>query len=102
MHRRNASERDIMTRKKHFVSIISGTDRPVPMHIWDIIMDQAQITLNMLRPSRRNPNISAHEMMEGNFYFNKKLLAPPGTKFIVHEKTIEGAHAEIAGYKDGT
>ena len=41
-------------------------------------------------------------MMEGNFYFNKKLLAPPGTRFIVHGKTIERAHAEIVGYKDGT
>ena len=40
----------------------------------------------MLRNSRRNPMISAHSMMKGNFDFNKAPLAPPGTKVIVHEK----------------
>ena len=55
------------------------------MHLWDRLLDQTQITLNMLRPSRCNPNISVHAMMEVNFDFNKIPLASPGTKVIVNE-----------------
>ena len=55
------------------------------MHLWDRILDQAQTTLNMLRPSILNLNISAHTMMEGNFYFKNIPLAPPETKVVLHE-----------------
>ena len=57
------------------------------MNIWDRLLDLIQIPLNMIRTTRCNPNISAHVMMEGNFYFNKPPLATPGTEFIVHKKT---------------
>jgi hypothetical protein len=52
------------------------------MHLWDRLIAQATLTLNLLRPSRRN----AYTMLEGNFNFNKTPLAPPGTKIIIHEK----------------
>ena len=84
-HRRNASERDIRTCYNHFVLGISGTDKVLPIYLWDKLLDQAQITLNMIRTSRLNPKISAHEIMEGNFDFNKTPSTPPNTKFIVHE-----------------
>ena len=72
-HKRNAIDRAIGTQKNHFVSGISGSDKILPINIWDGLLDQAQITLNILRPSRRNPNISAHAIMEGKFDFNKNL-----------------------------
>ena len=85
MHIINTIERVISTCKNNFISGISVTDKLLPMQLWFGILDQAHITLNMIRPSRRNPKISVQEMMEGNFDFNKTPLAPPGTKFIVHE-----------------
>ena len=39
----------------------------------------------MMMPSRRNPNISAHKIMAGNFDFNKTPLEQPDNKVIVHE-----------------
>ena len=57
------------------------------MHLWDRLLDQAQLKLNMLRPSRRNPKISVHETMEERFDFNKTPLEPPVTNVIVHDKT---------------
>ena len=42
--------------------------------------------MNMIKPSRRKSQISVHAMVEGSFDFNRMLLAPPGTKVIVHEK----------------
>ena len=39
----------------------------------------------MLRPSHRNPKMSAYMALEGAFYYNKTPLAPPGTKVVIHE-----------------
>ena len=72
--------------EESFVSVLIGSDNLLSMHLWDRLLDQAQIMFNMLRPSRLKPKISAHEMMEGNFEFNKTPLAPPGTKAIFNEK----------------
>jgi hypothetical protein len=57
------------------------------MHLWDRLIDQANRTLNMLRPSRKNPLVSAYTQLEGTFDYNKTPLAPPGTKVIIHEQT---------------
>jgi hypothetical protein len=86
MHRRNAAEREIGTWKNHFVAGLCSTDTRFPMHLWDRLLEQASITLNLLRPSRRNPKISAYNMLEGTFDYNKTPLAPPGTKVIIHEE----------------
>ncbi len=86
-HRRNAAERAIRTWKNHFTAGLCSTDEQFPMHLWCRLLNQANITLNMLRPSQRNPKVSAYTMLEGNFDFNKTPMAPPGTKVIVHEKS---------------
>jgi hypothetical protein len=62
MHRRNAAERAIRTWKNHFVAGLCSTDTRFPIHLWDRLLAQATITLNLLRPSRRNPKISAYNM----------------------------------------
>ena len=84
-YRRNAAERFIRKRNNNFVSDLSGTNNMLPMHLWDRLREKAYITLNMLRTSRRNPNISLHAIMEENVDFNKTLLAPPGPRVIFHE-----------------
>ena len=89
MHRRNAAERTIRTWKNHFVAGLCSTDTNFPMHLWDRLLPQATLTLNLLRPSRRNPHISAYQMLEGAFDFNRTPMAPPGTKIIIHEKPTQ-------------
>jgi hypothetical protein len=86
VHRRNAAERAIRTWKNHFVAGLCSTDPAFPLHLWDWIIEQATITLNLLRPARRNPSMSAHQMLNGTFDYNRTPMAPPGTKIIVHEK----------------
>jgi hypothetical protein len=51
-HRRNAAERAIRTFKEHFVAGLSSVDPSFPMHLWDRLLPQAEITLNLLRTSR--------------------------------------------------
>ena len=60
-----------------------------PLHLWCRLLDQAELTLNMLCTSRINPNLSAHEQLHGIHNFNATPLAPPGTKCIAHEKSSE-------------
>ena len=86
MHRANAAERAIRTFKAHFLAGLSSCDPHFPIGEWDRLLDQAEMTLNMLRTSRCNPNLSAYAYINGIHDFNKEPLAPSGTKVIVHQK----------------
>jgi hypothetical protein len=48
-HRRNAAERAIRTFKEHFVTGLSSIDPAFPLHLWDRLLPQAEITLSLLR-----------------------------------------------------
>ena len=85
LHRNNAAERAIATFKDHFVAGLTSTDPSFPMHLWCRLLPHATTTLNLLRPSRINPKVSAEAILNGSFDYNKTLLAPPGTRVIVHE-----------------
>ena len=87
MHRRNAAEQAIRTFKKNFLAGLATCDKNFPLQEWDRLIAQATITLNLLRASRVNPNLSAHTYVFGNFNFNKTPMAPPGTKVIIHNKS---------------
>ena len=86
MHRRNAAERAIRTFKNHFVTILCGCDPKFPLHLWDRLVPQSILTLNLLRASRINPQLSAHAQLHGAFDFNRTPIGPLGTKVVVHEK----------------
>jgi hypothetical protein len=58
-HQRNAVERAIRTFKEHFVAGLSSADPSFPMHLWDRLLLQAEITLNLLWTSRLHPQLSA-------------------------------------------
>jgi hypothetical protein len=54
-HRGNASERAIHTFKEHFVAGLASVDPYFPLHLWDRLLPQAEMTLNLLRKSRHHP-----------------------------------------------
>jgi ubiquitin len=54
-HRQNSAERAIRSFKDHLIAGICSTDKSFPMHMWDRLLPQAVITLNMLITSRINP-----------------------------------------------
>lgn len=51
-HHANATERAIHTFKNHFIATLCGTDPLFPMNLWDQLVLQAELTLNLLRPAR--------------------------------------------------
>ena len=85
-HRRNCAERAIQTFKKHFIAGLLGVDHNFPMHLWNLLLPQCDMTLNMLRASRVHPKISANDALNGTFNFNATSLAPVGCKVAAHEK----------------
>jgi hypothetical protein len=86
LHRRNWAERAIQTFKNHFISGLYSTHPDFPLNLWDKLLPQATLTLNLLRPSRINPKLSAHAQIHGSFNFDKTPLAPPGIKVLTHER----------------
>ena len=86
MHRRNQAERAIRTFKDHFLAILAGVDSTFPPYLWDLLLPQAELTLNLLRQSAINPRISAWEFFQGPFDFNKTPLAPVGCRVLIHAK----------------
>jgi hypothetical protein len=85
MHQTNAAKKAIDTWNYHFIAGLSSLDPSFPMHLWCRLISQATTTLNLLRPSRINPRLSAEAQLNGAFDCNRSLLAPPGTRVLVHE-----------------
>jgi hypothetical protein len=69
VHQRNRAERAIRTFKDHFLAILAGVDPEFPEYLWDLLLPQAELTLNLLRQSLINPQISAWEFFQGPFDF---------------------------------
>jgi hypothetical protein len=84
-HRRNSAERANRSFKDHLIAVLCSTDKSFPMHLWDRLLPQAVITLNMLRTSRINPKLSAATHIYGQYDFNRAPMAPPGIRIIAHE-----------------
>jgi hypothetical protein len=76
-HRHNAAKRAIRTFKEHFVAGLSSIYPSFPMHLWDRLLPQAEITLNLLRTSRLHPQLSAAAHCHGLVDYNKTAFAPP-------------------------
>jgi hypothetical protein len=85
-HRTSAAERAIRTFKEHFKSGLATVDPEFPIHLWDRILPQAEITLNLLRASRLHPQLFTAAHYHGLIDYNKTAFGPPGCKIIAHEK----------------
>jgi hypothetical protein len=88
-HRRNDAERAIRTFKEHFVAGLSSVDPTFPLYLWDRLLPQAEITLNLLRTSRLHPQLSTAAHFHGLVDYNKTSFAPPGCKIIAQEKPVK-------------
>ncbi len=98
----DAAEKSIQTFKDHFIAGLSSTNPSFPIaHCWDKLVPQANITLNLLCPSRLNPSLLTYHQIFGAFNYNKTPLAPPGMEVLAHSILPEdrrsfNPHAVIA------
>jgi hypothetical protein len=94
-HQRNAAEVAIRNFKAHFLSVLAGVADDFPPSLWDRLLPQTNITINLIRQSNATPNVSAYAHLSGPFDYNKMPLAPMGCEAPVHEKTTNAAHGHI-------
>jgi hypothetical protein len=84
-HRRNKAERAMRTMTNHLAAMMATTHPDFPQYLWDEMLLQAEITINMLRPYDGNTSICAYEGIFGHKYdFMAHPLAPVGTAVMVY------------------
>ncbi len=86
-HRQNAAEVAICNFKSHFLSVLAGVVDDFSQHLWDWLLPQTEITLNLIRQSNATPTVSAYAHLNGPFDHNKMPLAPMGCEAQIHKKT---------------
>ena len=59
LHRINVAEISIRTFKAHILAILSGVDTKFPKFMWDNLLLQTELTINLLRQATLNPIMSA-------------------------------------------
>jgi hypothetical protein len=75
------------------------------MRLWDKLLPQTVLTLNLLRQSDVAPTVSAYQYVHGNFDYNKMPLAPLGCAVqLFKSRDQQGTWAEHAtnGWYIGT
>jgi hypothetical protein len=60
-HCHNLTERVIQIFKSHFILILAGVDSSFPMYLWDRLLPQAVLMLNLLQQSHTDPTKSVYE-----------------------------------------
>lgn len=73
-----------------------------PARLWCYLIEQAEITLNLLRTPRLHPQLSTYHSLCRNFNFQKTPLAPPGIKAITGNNAATreswAPHGKLAYY----
>ena len=84
MHRRNVAEKYIRTFKAHFLAILAGVDPNFPKYMWDNLLVQTELIINLLRQATLNPSMSVWEYFDGAFDYTATPLGPIRSKIIIH------------------
>ena len=87
LHRANAAEQAIRTAKAYIKAILASIDPKFPVTVWDRLIPQIEITLNLLPASRVNPRLLTYAYLNSNYDYNITLLVPMGMKVISYLKT---------------
>ena len=84
-HHVNAAEMGFKTGKYHLISSLATVAKSSPLQIWCQYIPQSEMTLNMLRPCRRDPTISVYKALNGKFYYNKTPMVPLGSPAVIND-----------------
>ena len=85
-HLINAEEVVIRDFKAHFLSVLAGTAQIFLPLLWDRLLTQTKITINLFFQSNETPNVSAYAHLRVPFDYNKTPLAPMVKSVQVYEK----------------
>jgi hypothetical protein len=86
-HRCNVAKVAICNFKAHFLSVLAGVANDFPPNLWDWLLPQTEIMINLIRQSNATPNVLTYAHLSGLFDYNRMSLALMGCEAQVHEKT---------------
>ena len=79
-HIRNIAEQALQTRKAHTIGTLSGIADNSPLGLWDELLPQLNMQVNLLQFSNVNPNVCSWTVLNGAHNFNSYPLVPLGVK----------------------
>ena len=79
-HRRNISKQAIQKWKAHTIGALSGLADNYPLVLWDELLPQMDMQVNILRFSNVNPNVCSWTFLNGVHDLNWHPLAPLGVE----------------------
>jgi hypothetical protein len=86
-HQRNLAKKSIGTFKDHFIGVLSGCAKSIPMHLWCQLLLQVERQLLLLQQSRVNPGMSAYaHVYKGQHDYNKHPFVLIKMELLVHIK----------------
>ena len=80
------AEKAVQTYKSCFKSTTASLPAEFPITYWCRLIDQVDLSVNIVRPCRQNPKLSAWAATEGEFHFDSTPIAPPGTAMLMYER----------------
>ena len=80
------------TSKKYILAILEGEKKSFPSSLWNRILPQAELTINLLCQAMVNLKISVWEFLFGPFDFNKSPFAHMGWKSSPMPRQVQGDH----------
>ena len=94
--------RAIQTLKHHLIARLSSCDPKFPLHLWCCIIQQAVLTLNLLRPEWLNHHLSTKTFPNGEFDFNWTPLSTPEKKSLFLRGKGTGTNLPSIEWMPGT
>ena len=86
IHLTNLAERAIQKIKSHLMIGLASLDPDFTFSKRDRLIPQVELTLNLLRAARSNPNLSAWAYLFGKLNYMASPVVPPGIKALAHDK----------------
>ena len=86
-HQRNLCKRSIGTFKDHFIGVLSGCAKEMPMHLWCQLLPQVEWKLLLLQQIRVNPGMSKYaHVYQGLHNYSKHPFVPIGMESLLQLK----------------
>jgi hypothetical protein len=66
-HRCNAAKVALHNIKAHFLSILAGVANDFPPNLWNLLLPQTEIMINLIQQSNATPKVLAYAHLSGPF-----------------------------------
>ena len=88
VRRINRAERSMHMLKEYFLRVLTVVEKNFTMSIWDHLIPQVVIGLNLSRQINFHPQLSLWALYNGQFDFNASPMGPQECRVLTHEPVL--------------